>query len=69
VIEMAASGPFTAPANEEKWTAALIVAHMAAIDYLLAATISELLAGRTPLHDNRPAIRAPHLRAIVAARS
>lgn len=48
-------------------TAELIVAHMVAIDSLLAATISELLAGRTPTHDNRPAIREPHLRAIVAA--
>lgn len=66
-IETAASGPFAAPANPEKWTAELIVAHIAVIDYLTAATISELLAGRTPSHDNRPAIRAPHLRAIVAA--
>jgi hypothetical protein len=66
-IEMAASGPFNAPANPEKWTAEMIVAHIAAIDYQMADTISELLAGRTPSHENRAAIRAPHLRAIVAA--
>ncbi|HWI60934.1 MAG TPA: hypothetical protein VNT75_03750 [Symbiobacteriaceae bacterium] len=66
-LEMAGSGPFTAPANPQKWTAELNVAHMVVIDHLLAATISELLAGRTPNHDNRPSIRDAHLREIVAA--
>lgn len=66
-IEMAASGPFAAPANPQKWTAGLIVAHMTVINQLLAATITELLAGRTPTQDNRPAIRETHLRATVAA--
>jgi hypothetical protein len=66
-LETAASGPFVAPANPQKWTAELIVAHMVVIDHLLAATITELIAGRTPNHDNRPAIREAHLRAIVAA--
>jgi hypothetical protein len=66
-IEIAASGPFATPANPEKWTAEMIVAHIAVIDYQMAATISELLAGRIPTHDNRAAIRAPHLRAIEAA--
>lgn len=65
--EMAASGPFAPPPNPQKWTAELIVAHMVAIDQLLAATLSELLAGRAPTYDNRPSIREPHLRAIVAA--
>lgn len=63
----AASGPFRAPASPHKWSADYIVAHMVAIDHLLGATIAEVLAGRSPSHDNRPAIRTPHLRSIVAA--
>lgn len=66
-IEAAETGPFVLPANPEKWTAEQIVAHMVIINQLLAAAMSELLAGRPPSFDNRPAIRAPHLRAIVAA--
>jgi hypothetical protein len=66
-IEMASSGRFAAPENQERWTAELIVAHIAAIDYLLVASISGLLAGRTPDHNNLAAIRAPLLGAIVAA--
>lgn len=62
--EMAASGPFSAPATPQKWTAEQIVAHIIVIDHLLAATISELRAGRTPNHDNRPAIRDAYLQTI-----
>lgn len=63
----AASSRFVKPADSAKWSAELIVAHIIAIDQLLAATVSELLAGRAPQMDNRPAIREPHLRAIAAA--
>lgn len=66
-LEMAGSGPFDAPANPHKWTAEQIVAHIVANDQLMSATITELLEGRTPNHDNRPAIRDRHVRAIVAA--
>lgn len=66
-LDLAASGPFVAPGTPQKWTAELIVAHMIVIDHLLAAAITELLAGETPRYDNRPAIREVHLRAFVAA--
>jgi hypothetical protein len=65
--EIAESGPFSQPADAAKWTADFIVAHIVLNDQLLAATLTEVLEGRTPRHDNQPAIRSRHLEAVVRA--
>jgi hypothetical protein len=65
--EIAQAGRFNRPADEAKWPAECIVAHIVATDQLLAATLTEVLEGRAPHHDNRPGIRTRHLEAIVSA--
>jgi hypothetical protein len=62
-LEAAASGPFREP--EGSWPAELVVAHVSANDRLIAAHISEVLAGEEPAYDNRPATREDLLRSIV----
>jgi hypothetical protein len=65
--EIADPGLFSQPADAAKWPADFIVAHVVVNDQLLAATLTEVLEGRTPRHDNQPAIRSRHLEAVVRA--
>jgi hypothetical protein len=66
LIWAARQGPFRPPADGE-WSAELVLAHVTAGDRLLCATAAEILAGRVPNHDARPAQSVPYLQSIVTA--
>lgn len=66
LVEVAEDDGFAAPAPGE-WRAELILAHVIASTRMIAAAAAELLAGRTPVLDNRPTQSVAYLEAIAGA--
>ncbi len=67
LLDVARAGGFAAPAEEDGWSAELLLAAVVATDRLLAAATAEVLAGAPTRYDNGPATREPYLRAIARA--
>ncbi|MEP7053895.1 MAG: maleylpyruvate isomerase N-terminal domain-containing protein [Actinomycetota bacterium] len=61
LLAEAAGGGFVDP--PEGWTAAMILAHVAINDRLLAAVTKAVTEGHSPPYDNAPAINSAQLRA------
>jgi len=55
------------PPSPGQWNAHQVLAHLIAIDRMIAAGAAELLAGGLPVIDNRPTQALAYLDAIVAA--
>lgn len=66
LLEIANAGRFEKPSPGD-WGAERILAHVIATNRMIAAATAELLAGRTPVMDNRPTQSAAYLDAIADA--
>jgi hypothetical protein len=65
LLDAARGAGFRAPRAPDEWPAERVLAHVAVNDRLLAATVVEVLHGRTPAYDNRAATRPEYLDALV----
>jgi hypothetical protein len=66
VLVFVCDRPFRAPSSGQ-WNADQVLAHLVAIDRMVAAAAAELLSGGVPVVDNRAAQSVACLDAIVAA--
>ncbi|HLN04698.1 MAG TPA: hypothetical protein VK217_00360 [Acidimicrobiales bacterium] len=66
VLAFVRARAFRAP-RPGQWNADQVLAHLVAIDRMIAAAAAELLSGGIPVVDNRPAQSVAYLNAIVAA--